>query len=659
MQTCQCVRGALILLAISLASLVLLTPTSGFAQTTATDLPMWFDVSSEQPPNIKINTDLTTQLQNEEQVAVDPTNPDNLVAVWRDFRIGFRQVGWGYSHDGGSTWTEGGLIPATPYNRDSDPGIVAGSNGVFYSIILSFDEFSAANGLWVPFSVDSGLSFLASIPAIDHPSEEQDPPFEDKELMAIDNTGGPTDGNLYVAWTRFGTVADIYCVSSTDGVGFGPAVRVSDISNGLQWPTPVVGTNGTVLVAWASSAGIRYDLSFDEGVTFGADRLMQPTGVFSTIIPGNILVFAYPALASDITGGPFDGNYYCAYSDIAVDGALDLLFTKSVDGGDTWSTPLRINDDPVSNGADQFHPWTTVNPDGVVSVAFYDRRLDPNNLNFDLWITHSFDGGDTWTPDQRVSDISSSPFDAAPGLAKDGQPGIVEPYDPDRPGELQSPQAGLIGEYIGLTSSRLRATLVFTDTRNGNQDVYAANMPLRLFPPRQQSPVDGADLIPQSTLFEWDDYSIYDADLTYILEYSTDPTFAGGVVRHDGIVGHSFAGDMLDQGLHYWRMRAVDPAGDSSAYSAVWTFEVGPFCGCDCFADPACDAITNVFDVVAGVDVAFRNAPPILDPDPSCPREDTDINCNNVTNVFDVVGLVDVAFRNADPQTTFCDPCAQ
>jgi len=42
--------------------------------------------------NIKINSDATNQVQNEEQVSHNRTNPDNLVAVWRDFRLGYRRL---------------------------------------------------------------------------------------------------------------------------------------------------------------------------------------------------------------------------------------------------------------------------------------------------------------------------------------------------------------------------------------------------------------------------------------------------------------------------------------------------------------------------------------------------------------------------------------
>ena len=80
-------------------------------------------------------------------------------------------------------------------------------------------------------------------------------------------------------------------------------------------------------------------------------------------------------------------------------------------------------------------------------------------------------------------------------------------------------------------------------------------------------------------------------------------------------------------------------------------------CYCFCFGDPQCDSVTNVFDVVKSVDVAFRSAPPVGDPYPLCPRDRTDVSCDGVTNVFDVVAFVDVAFRSADPAIAFCNPC--
>jgi hypothetical protein len=80
-------------------------------------------------------------------------------------------------------------------------------------------------------------------------------------------------------------------------------------------------------------------------------------------------------------------------------------------------------------------------------------------------------------------------------------------------------------------------------------------------------------------------------------------------------------------------------------------------CYCECSADPECDGVVNVLDVVMAVDVAFRSGSPKLDSYPNCPSDLTDVTCDSVTNVLDVVHFVNVAFRSAVPASEFCPPC--
>lgn len=81
-------------------------------------------------------------------------------------------------------------------------------------------------------------------------------------------------------------------------------------------------------------------------------------------------------------------------------------------------------------------------------------------------------------------------------------------------------------------------------------------------------------------------------------------------------------------------------------------------CVCDCPADPQCDGVIDIFDVTSAVNVAFRNAAAMPDPNVACPWDKTDVNCDGVTDVFDVTKFVNVAFRNGDPASEFCEPCA-
>jgi M6 family metalloprotease-like protein len=83
-----------------------------------------------------------------------------------------------------------------------------------------------------------------------------------------------------------------------------------------------------------------------------------------------------------------------------------------------------------------------------------------------------------------------------------------------------------------------------------------------------------------------------------------------------------------------------------------------PPCACDCHADPAvCDATQDVLDVVGTINIAFRGAPAIPDPNIACPYQTTDVDCSGDTGVIDVVKMINVAFRGMNAQTEFCRPC--
>jgi hypothetical protein len=421
------------------AALVLAAWSASYAQ--LNELPSW------QISNWRINSDATTQVQNEEQVAINPLDPDNLVAVWRDFRLGHRRVGVGYTFDGGVTWHDT-LLEEPSYPRHSDPGVTVDAEGNFYAVILSYTgSTSEPNGLYVFRSEDGGVTWSDPVAAVDQVPNV----FEDKELIACDRTGGLLSGNIYVTWARFGYVTEIMSVTSTDGgLSFGAPVTVSD-DTGVQWPCPVVGPDGTYYVAWVNywPPQIRIDRSATGGASFGADVTVTDVYTGSTEINGGITVFCFPAMDCDITGGIWNGRLYIAYMDEHM-GDFDIFVRHSDDHGASWSSPVRVNDDPPGNGSDQFHPWTCVSPDGVVNVVFYDRRNDPSNLLMDVYLTQSLDGGITFEPNRRVTTVSSDPT-------------------------AGSTRAGLIGEYIGLAASSAgRVHPVWTDTREGHQDVYTA-----------------------------------------------------------------------------------------------------------------------------------------------------------------------------------------
>ena len=403
--------------------------------------------------NVQINSDTTTQIQNEEQLAINPLATNNLVAVWRDFRYGYRRCGYGISSDHGLTWTDH-VYPAYLYPWQSDPGITFNRDGHFFTVLLTFDpDPDGEDGLIIVESDDNGLTWHDPVIVVDSVAGR----FEDKELMACDRTIGPSSGNLYVSWTPFWGESPFYdsthimiACSYDSGQSFQEPVIISD-DTGVQWSVPAVGAFGEVYVAWVDyyPGAIKMDRSFNYGQTWGVDTEVQPVEFVAGNINGNLYTFSFPAMDVDIFDTPWQGRIYMAYADYREGGSdLDIYMTMSDDHGYNWSTPVPINDMLTYPYVDQFHPWTCVDTNGVVTVVFYDRRWDSNNLLMDLYFTQSTDGGVTWSPNERITTVSSDPTAGS--------------------------RAGLIGEYVGLVSWDGVPYAAWTDTRNGNQDVFAA-----------------------------------------------------------------------------------------------------------------------------------------------------------------------------------------
>ena len=104
----------------------------------------------------------------------------------------------------------------------------------------------------------------------------------------------------------------------------------------------------------------------------------------------------FPSIAVDLSGGSHNGNIYVTWSD-ATDGDADVFLSRSTNLGVSWSSPLRVNDDPIGNGKIQTWPWITVNDSGKISIVYFDTRNTPNDSTTETWMAQSNDGGLTFT----------------------------------------------------------------------------------------------------------------------------------------------------------------------------------------------------------------------------------------------------------------------
>jgi len=400
-------------------------------------------VSSASGDDIQIST--STLPQNEPSVALEPSNPQHLVAGANDqLSTGANWLAVYTSSDGGLSWTNG-LIPNTGplaiFHEASDPAVSFSENGTLYYSGVAFNILrgnAVAGTVFVSKSIDDGSSFpLTTIVASG--SSKIGGIFNDKPYLGVDETTGLFAGRVYVSWTRFtsSTTSDIMIAYSSDsGRSFSSPVKVS---NSLlnQGSLPVVGPSGELYVVWndLSNRQIMEAKSTDGGVSFSSPVVVSSYVPLPSPLPNSFFrVNSNPAAAADDTSG----NVYVAWADYR-SGNAEILSSRSLDGGATWSKPIRVNDDTTTN--DHFFPWMTVSH-GLLSIVFYDRRLDPGNRLIDVFYAESADGGATFSPNLRVTD------------------------QPSDPGSLN-----FIGDYIGIASNGTLAHPVWTDLR----DVSPAN----------------------------------------------------------------------------------------------------------------------------------------------------------------------------------------
>jgi hypothetical protein len=223
---------------------------------------------------------------------------------------------------------------------------------------------------------------------------------------------------------------------------------------------PVVAPDGTLTVAFAYEnlmdpsrpTRLLVISSHDGGDTWTAPSLVATvTDVFGVVPPTRFRTVTLPAFACD----PASGQLYMAWA-ARDQGEDDIFFATSRDGGGTWSRPLRVNDDPPHTGAPQVQPQIAVAPHGVVTVMFFDSRLDPRHRLLDVYIAQSRDHGASFLPNERVT---TRGFDPAVGAPVDGGGNLF------------------LGDYQGLAVTDQFVHPLWNDTRTGRQELFTAAIP--------------------------------------------------------------------------------------------------------------------------------------------------------------------------------------
>jgi hypothetical protein len=401
--------------------------------------------------------------QNEPFLAVDPVDCFRLVASFNDYSTGDVRAGFAHSSDGGADWLSGLLIEPT-HMAAGNTSVGADRYGNFFLGMVSFNRDPATGQVWagigsgvyVGASSDGGATWAGPfLVGPDTPTS-----LEDKPLLTVDTTGGPYDGSVHVVWTRFldtNGVPTTYEQTQILYVGIpvgapgvvGP-LSVSDPSAPSgQGACPVVGPGSVLYCAWKAGALFYFDKSLDGGLTWGVDLPILPIVPLPLTLSPAVRVNSFPTLLVDASGGPFNGRLYVVWADYG-NGDADVYCRRSTSGGLTWAPAVRVNDDPIANGKDQFLPWASVGRDGTLHVVFLDRRDDPANTDFRPYYASSTDGGVSFGANVALSASPSSPFPNFGGT--------------------------FLGDYSGIASTGQDALPAWVDTTPGNQEIYATGV---------------------------------------------------------------------------------------------------------------------------------------------------------------------------------------
>src|SRR5437868_4994908 len=314
---------------------------------------------------------------NEPSICVDSTNANRMVIGWRQFdsiSSNFREVGYGYTNDSGMTWRFPGVLENNVFR--SDPVLNSDNAGNFFYLSLLQTFF---DDLW--HSLNGGQSWARLGPATGG----------DKEWFTIDRTnGGMGHGFQYQMWSTNGNnYGGRQFSRSTDG-GF-TWLDPINIPNSVAWGTPDVDSNGILFIgginlntgqAWC----IRSSNAKNGAVTpiFDQTTAVNLGGSIDygdTINPGGLAGQVF--LAADRSGTSTNNNIYMVASvqPTGFSTGTDVMFVRSTNGGQSFSAPHRINDDPVNHSKWHWFGTMSVAPNGRIDSVWLDTSNASNNTD--------------------------------------------------------------------------------------------------------------------------------------------------------------------------------------------------------------------------------------------------------------------------------------
>jgi hypothetical protein len=379
-------------------------------------------------------------IESEVHAAINPTDTANIIVSSNYVSGTANSTNYiYYTNDFGASWTKSSFstspgVPNAFILGGGDPMFAFDASGKAYFswINLYFSGFNVNFDLFWASSTTNGNSWVRETNDNIGSATGLASGF-DKQWMEVDrNPASPYYGNLYCSFFEInGTTNETYIGVRTKAAAVSAftqtTARITDNTyKFVQFSSLTVDALGKVHVSFfGSQDSVNYAL-YHSVSTDGAQNFSTPNKISDVLIPRfsaglpasdslfgvtNARLYPCPYMIADQTNGPYANNLYIVWSSIGTltnnTTGFDVYLSRSTDGGNTWSQAQILNGANVNNlSSDQFYPSIGISPLGRVVVQWYDRRDDVQNKSAHIYLTYSDNGGATFAPDIKVTDQS-------------------------------------------------------------------------------------------------------------------------------------------------------------------------------------------------------------------------------------------------------------
>lgn len=395
---------------------------------------------------------------NEVDIAINPTNPDNLIAAWNDYGPG-QSCGLGYSLDGGLTWTTSWLRGVTPLGGNATFDYGAGDPSVGFlndgTAVLSCAAWGASksqpSALFASRSTDGGRTWA---PAQQLTYGQNLGHLQDHNMLTIDHYGNRVLV-AYSVWNGYRALS--YALVSSDGgtTYAGPYEIASDYTKNAvdRFDVSLAGApDGTIYATtgiwqhvqeWSEQAVVVSQLRTGE-TKFTRSVKVRDLVPAPMTLPGESWRTSMQAsigVEGDGTVDLLTGDY--------VTGNLDIYLARSRDHGASFPASRQVN---LTNDAnDQVMPWMSVRPSGRIDLVYYDYNRATGLMDADYGQVAA--GGTTLARTVVQS-----------GIDGDAQPPRGAGHAP------------FMGDYLGIDATDKLVAIAWTGNGPLSQDVFSATL---------------------------------------------------------------------------------------------------------------------------------------------------------------------------------------